>query len=67
MNFDNVEFEILKLCKKYNLKNEDFEYLDFVFDNNIIDVNFNDSEFLDLAEYYNNIIMINYIKRKNII
>ena len=33
MNFDNVEFEILKLCKKNKLQNEDIEYLNYVFNN----------------------------------
>ena len=63
MNFDNVEFEILKLCKKNNLQNEDIEYLNYVF-NNIIDVNFNDSEFLDLAKYYNNNMMVDILKNE---
>lgn len=37
---ENVEFEILKLCKKKNLKNEDIEFLDYVFLKNIIDKNY---------------------------
>jgi hypothetical protein len=55
---DNVEFEILKLCKKNSLKNKDVEFLNYVFSNNIIDKNYCDSEFLELASYYENFDMI---------
>ena len=60
---DNVEFEILKLCKKNKLQNNDVEFLNYVFGNNIIDVNYDGSEFFELASYYKNIDMINILKK----
>jgi hypothetical protein len=60
-NMDNIEFEILKLCKKNKLNDDDINFLNYVFSNDIIDVNYEESEFFNLASYYKNNDMLNVL------
>jgi len=58
---DNIEFKILKLCKKGYLNVYDIDFLHYCFSNNIIDIFFDDREFFILATFYKNYDMINIL------
>ena len=63
MNKDNIIFDILYLCQKRNLTDEEINMLVSVFENKIIDVNYNNSCFISSASFFGNYYMIKILKK----
>lgn len=58
---DNIEFEILRLCKKTKLELQDIKFIHYVFSNKLIERTYSDSEFYELANYYDNTDMLLFL------
>lgn len=65
MDKESIVYEILYLCKKIKLSEKEKEELDYIFDNNIIDIDYDMGEFILSSAFFGNSDMINILKKHN--
>ena len=65
MNINDIECELLKLCKNKSLSNNEKEFVDYIFSNKILNVEYEDNEFLLSSSFFGNSDMINILKKYN--
>ncbi len=66
MSICDIEYELLKLCKNKSLTTCEKEFVNKVFSNNIISVEYDDNEFLLSASFFGNPDMIIILKKYNV-
>ena len=59
---DDIIFDILCLCKKKELNYKEISTLKYIFENNIVDVNYDNGRFILSASFFGNYDMINILK-----
>ncbi len=65
MDIVDIEYKILDMCQQGNLEKKDVDFLNNVFQNNILDVNFDGCEFILTATFYKNHDMIKLLIKNN--
>jgi hypothetical protein len=65
MDKESIIYEILNLCKKNKLTDNEINNLNELFDNNIVDINYDDGEFILSSSFFGNADMLNILINHN--
>lgn len=65
MDITGIEYKILELCKKQNLTQDDIDFVNYIFQNNILNVDFDDCEFILSASFFRNYKMVELLIKNN--
>lgn len=62
LNIDDIIFDVLRLCQKKKLNENDITMLKYIFENQLIDVNFDNGRFILSASFFGNYDMLKIMK-----
>ena len=65
MDEESIFYEILHLCKKNSLSDDEKKHLNYVFDQNIIDINCDDCNFILSSSFFGNSDMVQILINHN--